>query len=178
MREPALFNVAIDSKLRSGELVRLRARDVCQRCRAAGPAFVMLRKPGDWSSSKSPSRRGSLTAWIRQAELGADDYLFASRLRTSPHISTRQYARIVRYWVQGIGLSPTAYGTHAMRRTQAALIARKTRNLRVVQFLLGHRKPERTVRYLGIESTTLSRSQARPRCHVPAGRSAAATIGR
>lgn len=95
--------------------------------------------------------RGSLAAWIGQAKLSPDDYLFASRISSSPHLSTRQYARIVRRWVQEIGLNPGAYGTHTMRRTKAALIYRKTKNLRVVQLLLGHSKLESMVRYLGIE---------------------------
>ena len=95
--------------------------------------------------------RESLSSWIRYAERRPDDHLFSSRLRESPHLSTRQYARIVRRWVQAIGLNPAAYGTHTMRRTKAALIYRRTKNLRVVQLLLGHSKLESTVRYLGID---------------------------
>ncbi|EEF27908.1 conserved hypothetical protein [Ricinus communis] len=79
------------------------------------------------------------------------DYLFPSRLHASPHMSTRQYARIVHRWVASIGLDDAAYGTHTMRRTKASLIYRRTRNLRAVQLLLGHTKLESTVRYLGIE---------------------------
>ena len=78
-------------------------------------------------------------------------YLFPSRLHASPHISTRQYARLVHRWVKSIGLEPASYGTHSMRRTKAAQIYRKTGNLRAVQLLLGHTKLESTVRYLGIE---------------------------
>lgn len=88
---------------------------------------------------------------MRAAARGPDDYLFLSRLRDSPHLSTRQYARIVHRWVKAIGLNPAAYGTHTMRRTKAALIYRRTKNLRVVQLLLGHSKLESTVRYLGID---------------------------
>jgi integrase len=95
--------------------------------------------------------RESLSSWICCADRGPDDHLFSSRLRESPHLSTRQYARIVRRWVQAIGLNPAAYGTHTMRRTKAALIYRRTKNLRVVQLLLGHSKLESTVRYLGID---------------------------
>jgi integrase len=69
----------------------------------------------------------------------------------SPHLSTRQYARVIESWVKSIGLDPTAYGTHSMRRTKATLIYRRTKNLRAVQLLLGHTKLESTVRYLGIE---------------------------
>ena len=95
--------------------------------------------------------RESVVAWIRQAGLRSEDYFFPSRLHTSPHISTRQYARVVRGWIRQIGLDVSAYGTHTMRRTKASLIYKRTKNLRVVQLLLGHSKLESTVRYLGIE---------------------------
>jgi site-specific recombinase XerD len=72
-------------------------------------------------------------------------------LHESPHLSTRQYARIVDRWVHEIGLDPAIYGTHTMRRTKASSIYRRTKNLRAVQLLLGHTKLESTVRYLGIE---------------------------
>jgi integrase len=95
--------------------------------------------------------RDALAAWIQCASLRTEDFLFPSRVNKSPHLSTRQYARIVSGWVREIGLDTTAYGTHTMRRTKASLIYRRTKNLRVVQLLLGHSKLESTVRYLGIE---------------------------
>jgi integrase len=95
--------------------------------------------------------RSALAAWIKLSDLRSDDYLFPSRIRASPHLSTRQYARIVDSWVEEIGLDPAAYGTHSIRRTKATLIYRRTKNLRAVQLLLGHTKLESTVRYLGIE---------------------------
>ena len=95
--------------------------------------------------------RDSLEAWIEARRLKAADFLFPSRLHTSPHLSTRQYARMVHRWVASIRLDDTAYGTHTMRRTKASLIYRRTKNLRAVQLLLGHTKLESTVRYLGIE---------------------------
>lgn len=95
--------------------------------------------------------RDSIANWIAKAQLKSEQYLFPSRVHASPHISTRQYARIVDKWVASIGLDPSAYGTHTMRRTKATLIYRRTKNLRAVQLLLGHTKLESTVRYLGIE---------------------------
>jgi integrase len=89
--------------------------------------------------------------WVHFAKLRYNDYLFPSRVRDQTHISTRQYARIVEYWVSQIGLNPVNYGTHSMRRTKASLIYKRTKNLRAVQLLLGHTKLESTVRYLGIE---------------------------
>ena len=151
-RELALFNLAIDSKLRSCDLVKLRVRDVTHGDRIAARAIVMQQKtqrPVQFEITEQT--RESLGAWIRRAGLKADDYLFPSRLRASPHVSTRQYARIVRSWVSQIGLDSAAYGTHTLRRTKASLIYRRTKNLRAVQLLLGHTKLESTVRYLGIE---------------------------
>ena len=95
--------------------------------------------------------RQSVSAWIDKAHLASGQYLFPSRVAKSPHLSTRQYARIVARWVESIGLDASAYGTHTMRRTKATLIYRRTKNLRAVQLLLGHTKLETTVRYLGIE---------------------------
>ena len=92
--------------------------------------------------------RDAVSDWIKTAKLGQDDCLFPSRIHESFHIGTRQYARIVDSWVSEIGLNPSEYGTHAMRRTKASLIYRRTKNLRAVQLLLGHTKLESTVRYL------------------------------
>jgi integrase len=151
-RELAIFNLAIDSKLRSCDLVRLRVRDVCHGNVVATRTIVMQQKtqrPVQFEITEQT--REALTAWIRCSGIRSEDYLFPSRLHSSPHLSTRQYARIVRGWVREIGLDASAYGTHTLRRTKAALIYRRTRNLRVVQLLLGHTKLESTVRYLGIE---------------------------
>tara|TARA_R110002110_G_scaffold321340_4_gene533961 strand:- start:2074 stop:2457 length:384 start_codon:yes stop_codon:yes gene_type:complete len=95
--------------------------------------------------------RDSIAKWIEYAELRATDFLFPSRVKRADHLSTRQYARIVKSWIESIGLDPAAYGTHSLRRTKASLIYRRTKNLRAVQLLLGHTKLESTVRYLGIE---------------------------
>jgi integrase len=95
--------------------------------------------------------RASIQDWLATPGRCDREYLFPSRFRTPPHLSTRQYARIVHAWVENAGLDSSAYGTHSMRRTKAAQIYKKTGNLRAVQLLLGHTKLESTVRYLGIE---------------------------
>lgn len=151
-RELALFNLAVDSKLRSCDLVTLRVRDVTHGERVATRAIAMQQKtqrPVQFEITEQT--RESIAAWIRHRGLTQDDFLFPSRLRASPHLSTRQYARVVRSWVKESGLDPAAYGTHTLRRTKASLIYRRTKNLRAVQLLLGHTKLESTVRYLGIE---------------------------
>lgn len=95
--------------------------------------------------------RVAISEWIKMANLEAEHYLFPSRIAKSPHISTRQYARIMHQWVAAIGLDSTVYGTHSMRRTKATLIYKRIKNLRPVQLLLGHTKLGSTARYLGIE---------------------------
>lgn len=95
--------------------------------------------------------RFAVAAWIHQTQLRNDDCLFPSRMHSSEHLSTRQYARIVKGWVKAVGIDPAMYGTHTMRRMKASLIYRRTKNLWAVQLLLGHTKLESAVRYLGIE---------------------------
>ena len=152
IRELALFNLAIDSKLRGCDLVSLRVRDVAHGSLVAPRAIVMQHKtqrPVQFEITEQT--RDAVASWIARAQLKSEQYLFPSRVHASSHISTRQYARIVDRWIASIGLDPAAYGTHTMRRTKATLIYRRTRNLRAVQLLLGHSKLESTVRYLGIE---------------------------
>jgi len=152
IRDLALFNLAIDSKLRSCDLVKIRVKDVTNGTTVSNRAIVMQQKtkrPVQFEITEQT--RESISSWIDFAGLSFSDYLFKSRFKSSLHISTRQYARILESWVTQIGLNPASYGTHSMRRTKASLIYRRTKNLRAVQLLLGHSKLESTVRYLGIE---------------------------
>ena len=153
VRELALFNLGIDSKLRGCDLVGLKVRDVCHGDQVAARAIVVQRKtqrPVQFEIT--PAARDAVRAWINLAGLKSEDFLFPSRLHDSPHLGTRQYARILGHWVDELGLHRAEYGkTHSMRRTMATLIYRRTKNLRAVQLLLGHSKLESTVRYLGIE---------------------------
>lgn len=152
IRELAMFNLAIDSKLRACDLTRLRVQDICHGNQVANRATVLQQKtqrPVQFEIT-APTRE-SAEAWIKARGLKSTDFLFPSRLLSSPHLSTRQYSRLVHRWVASIGLDDRAYGTHTMRRTKVALIYRRTKNLRAIQLLLGHTKLESTVRYLGIE---------------------------
>lgn len=152
IRELALFNLAIDSKLRACDLVKLKVRDISHGDRVTSRAIVMQQKTGRPVQFEiTEQTRKSVAEWIKASELKSDHFLFPSRIHDSLHLSTRQYARIVNDWVEEIGLDPTSYGTHTMRRTKPTLIYRRTKNLRAVQLLLGHTKLESTVRYLGIE---------------------------
>jgi len=151
-RDLALFNLALDSKLRGCDLVRLQVNDVCVGGRVRDRATVIQRKTGRPVQFEiTEQTRAAIRDWVANSVPGNGQCLFPSRFHDQPHISTRQYARIVHRWVERAGLDSSAYGTHSMRRTKAAQIYKKTGNLRAVQLLLRHTKLESTVRYLGIE---------------------------
>ncbi len=152
IRELALFDLAIDSKLRACDLTQLKVRDVAHGNHVSSRAIIMqqkTQKPVQFEITEQT--RTAISQWIEYKHLQTEDYLFGSRIHKSAHLSTRQYARIVDHWVSEIGLDHTNYRTHTMRRTKASLIYQRTKNLRAVQLLLGHTRLESTVRYLGVE---------------------------
>ena len=131
MRDLAIFNLAIDSKLRACDLVKLRLDDICSGTNVRRRATIVQKKTGRPVQFEiSEQSRNSVEAWLPTLRATGSRYLFPTRIHASPHISTRQYARLVHRWVKSVG---------------------KTGNLRAVQLLLGHTKLESTVRYLGIE---------------------------
>lgn len=152
LRDRALFDLAIDSKLRGCDVVKVKIGDLVSGGRIRARAIVVQRK------TKRPvqfelmeAARTSLLAWLERRGGTVDDYPFPSRIDHSSHLSTRQYARLVDEWVTAIGLRKEDYGTHSLRRTKASIIYRATGNLRAVQILLGHTKIESTVRYLRVD---------------------------
>ena len=151
-RDLAMFNLALDSRLRACDLIALRVADIAQGSRLQSRARIIQRKTGrPVQFELTEQTRQSVEQWIRVANLRPSGFVFPSRIDKSNHLSTRQYARIVDRWVSEIGLDTSQYGTHSLRRTKASLIYRKTKNLRAVQLLLGHTSLESTVRYLGID---------------------------
>jgi integrase len=151
-RDLALFDLALDSKLRGCDLVALRVCDVVSASGVRSRVMILQRKtrrPVQFEITQQTRR--SLDAWIEAKRLAADDWLFPSRSKRGAHLRTRQYARLVDAWVALIDLDPAAYGTHSLRRTKVSLLYKKTGNLRACQLLLGHTKLESTVRYLGVE---------------------------
>jgi integrase len=142
-RDLALFNLAIDSKLRACDLVKLRIDEICSGARVRDRATVVQKKTGRPVQFEiTEQTTASVEVWLRMIRTTGSRYLFPSRLHARPHLSTRQYSRLVHRWVGSIGLESISYGTHSMRRTKATQIYRKTGNLRA---------GESTVRYLGIE---------------------------
>jgi integrase len=151
-RDLAMFNLAIDSKLRGCDVVALKVEDVAPSGYAVDRATVRQRKTGrPVRFELTEQTRQALDDYIMVAGRKTGEFLFSSRRRAGQGMTTRQYARLVNEWIASIGLDPTLFGTHSLRRTKATLIYRRTGNLRAVQLLLGHSKIESTVRYLGIE---------------------------
>jgi len=151
-RDLALFNLAIDSKLRACDLVSLKVRDIHHGGQVLKRAKIVQQKTHQPVQFEITTQTGdSLSQWIMIQGLTPNSWVFPSRSNAQRHISTRQYNRIVHQWIESIGLDSSLYGTHSLRRTKVAMIYRKTGNLRAVQLLLGHTKLESTVRYLGIE---------------------------
>ena len=152
MRDRALFDLAIDSKLRGCDLVKMKIGSLVSGSAIRARSMVVQQKTGRPVQFEiTTDTRASLLAWLERRGGSIDDYAFPSRVDHEGHLSTRQYAPLVDEWVTAIGLRPEEYGTHSLRRTKAALIYKATGNLRAIQILLGHTKIENTVRYLGVD---------------------------
>lgn len=152
VRDKALFDLAIDSKLRGCDLVKIKIADLVSGASIRTRALVIQQKTGrPVQFELTADVRASLLAWLERRGGTADDYLFPSRIDRTGHLSTRQYARLVDEWVEAVGLRRAEYGTHSLRRTKASMIYKATGNLRAIQILLGHAKIENTVRYLGVD---------------------------
>jgi len=152
VRDLALFNLAIDSKLRGCDVVALKVEDVAPRGYTVDRATVRQKKTGrPVKFELTDQTREAVDKYLKVVRRRPGEFLFPGRCGPTRSISTRQYARLLSAWIAGIGLDPKLFGTHSLRRTKATLIYRRTGNLRAVQLLLGHTKIESTVRYLGVE---------------------------
>lgn len=152
LRDRALFDLAIDSKLRGCDLVKIKIGDIVSGADIRTRAIVIQQKTGKPVQFElTADVRASLLTWLERRGGTVHDYAFPSRVDHAGHLSTRQYARLVDEWVDAVGLRRAEYGTHSLRRTKASMIYKATGNLRAIQILLGHTKIENTVRYLGVD---------------------------
>jgi len=152
LRDRALFDLAIDSKLRGCDLVKIKIGDLVSGTDIRTRAIVIQQKTGKPVQFElTVDVRASLLTWLERRGGSIHDYAFPSRVDQAGHLSTRQYARLVDEWVDAVGLRRAEYGTHSLRRTKASMIYKATGNLRAIQILLGHTKIENTVRYLGVD---------------------------
>lgn len=159
-RDRALFSTAIDSSLRSIDLLKLRVMDVIQGGQVKEAVRVQPSKTKGSSGlvvtfDLQRDTRKLLEHLIEAEDLMSTDFLFqptAGRSRSrGGALSRRAYADLVKKWVKSIGLPPEAYGTHSLRRARPAYLYRKTGQLRACQIMLGHSTITNTQRYLGIE---------------------------
>lgn len=162
MRDRALFDLALDSKLRGCDLVKIKIGTLVVGPAIRSRSMVVQQKTGRPVQFEiTADARASLLAWLERRGGSIGDFAFPSRVNAAGHLSTRQYARLVDEWVTAIGLPPEEYGAHSLRRTKASIIYKATGNLRAIQILLGHSKIENTVRYLGVDiDDALSLSEA------------------
>jgi integrase len=151
-RDLAMFNLAIDSKLRGCDVVAIKVEDVAASGYTADRATVRQKKTGrPVRFELSEQTRQAVDDYLKATGKRPGEFLFTGRRGPERSMTTRQYTRLVSEWIGSVGLDPRLFGTHSLRRTKATLIYRRTGNLRAVQLLLGHTKIESTLRYLGIE---------------------------
>ena len=152
LRDRALFDLAIDSKLRGCDIVKIKIGDLVTGASIRNRATVIQQKTGKPVQFElMADARRTLQCWLERRRGSPDAFVFPSRIDYLGHLSTRQYARLVDEWVTAVGLDAREYGTHSLRRTKVSMIYKRTGNLRAVQILLGHSKIENTIRYLGVD---------------------------
>jgi integrase len=152
LEQLVLFNLAIDSKLRSCDLINLKVRDISSASLVQSRAIIEQQKTHkEVQFEITPKTQQCMSQWIYLNNLSSSDFLFPSPRKMGRHICYHYYANIVKNWVSTLGLDITQYGTHSLRRTKASLIYAKTKNLRAIQLLLGHSKLQSTIEYLGVE---------------------------
>jgi integrase len=130
-RDLAMFNLAIDSKLRGCDVVALRVEDVAAGGYTADRATVRQKKTGrPVRFELSEQTRQAVDDYLRGTGKRPGEFLFTGRRGPDRSMTTRQYARLVSQWIGSVGVDPRLFGTHSLRRTKATLIYRRTGNLR------------------------------------------------
>jgi len=137
-RDLAMFNLAIDSKLRGCDVVAIKVEDIAASGYTADRATVRQKKTGrPVRFELTEQTRQAVDDYLKVANKRPGEFLFTGRGGTERSMTTRHYARLVSEWIGSVGLDPRLFGTHSLRRTKATLIYRRTGNLRAVQLLLG-----------------------------------------
>src|SRR5205809_5519167 len=114
VRDLAMFNLAIDSKLRGGDVVAMRVEDVAASGYTADRAAVRQKKTGrPVRFELSEQTRQAIDDYIHLASKKSGQYLFVGRRGDGQCMTTRQYARLVGEWIASIGLDPLMFGTHS-----------------------------------------------------------------
>lgn len=152
-RDIVLFNLAVESSLGATDLVRVQVKDVCKKgVVQTSISLVSTQTNHEVLFELSVTTRESIEQWITEKKLKPSSYLFSSRINDSPHISARQYSRIVTEWISLIGLDPRDYSAQSLRRSKPMMIFTKTKDLDAAMAQLGHARLRSTLRFLGINS--------------------------
>jgi len=152
LRDLVLFNLALESSLGATDLVQLQLKDLSKKGEILPRVALTSAQTGNAVQFEiSEATRSLIAQWVAEKNLKPSSYLFASRILDSPHISARQYARIVADWIRLIGLDPKDYSAQSLRRSKPMLIFNRTKNLDAAMAQLGHARLRSTVRFLGIE---------------------------
>ena len=153
LRDMVLFNLAVDSSLGATDLVQLKLKDLARKGSVLQQVSVMSTQTNHIVEFELSQTTQTLIArWAIEKHLRPGNYLFASRISDSPHISARQYARIVAGWMLLIGLDPRDYSAQSLRRSKPMLMVQRTKNLNAAMAQLGHARIRSTLRFLGIHT--------------------------
>lgn len=152
LRDLVLFSLAVESSLGATDLVRLQLKDISRKGEILSWVSLASTQTNHAVQFEiSPASRALVEEWVAEKNLGPASYLFASRINDSPHISARQYSRIVADWISLIGLDPKGYSSQSLRRSKPMMMFIKTKNLNAAMAQLGHARIRSTVRFLGID---------------------------
>lgn len=152
LRDLVLFNLAVESSLGATDLVRLQLKDIAKKGEILSSVSLASTQTNHAVQFEiSPATSALIAQWVAEKNLRPASYLFASRISDSPHISARQYSRIVADWISLIGLDPKDYSAQSLRRSKPMMMFIKSKNLDAVMAQLGHARVRSTVRFLGIE---------------------------
>lgn len=165
LRDLALFSTAIDTMLRTPDLLALTVADVRKRNR-------VMRDTVDLATASSGRRlrctlskatMGILAKWIELSGKKPDNFLFTGRIGGGlKAINARQLSRLVKTWAEGIGLDASSYGIESLRRTRSIYILNRTGNMEAARILLGLTDIGTTARYLSdskpVDALAISRA--------------------
>jgi integrase len=125
-RDPALFNLAIDSKLRGCDVVSLKVEDIAPHGYAIERATVRQNKTGRPVRFEiTEQTRQAIDEHLAVSRKRPGEFLFQVRRGNGRCLSTRQYARLLSEWIASIGLEPALFDTHSLRRTKATLLCKR-----------------------------------------------------
>ena len=149
-----LLNLGVDLMLRSSDLLKLKVSDVMNESGTPKTEVkVTQKKTGKTTMSipLSPNSIKVIKKFLIDRQL--TDFIFTGQMShfTRKPISTQQYAKIVKKWMQSIAVEDVSqYSTHSLRKSKPTVIYNRTKNVDAVRRLLGQSSVTATSTYLGV----------------------------